>query len=151
MDTATEKYYQDRIAELEVLFLASTDYARDTKEAELAKSLEMAQARAERYTDSYNTASVNHADIVEGMRVWTLSELSNEDISETQAESIEAIMGFELTEEFEVTVTIEYFITVNARNKDVAREVVDRIDFESVNYDSNRITYFSATVERIDF
>jgi hypothetical protein len=85
------------------------------------------------------------------MREWTVNELSNEDITETQAESIAEIMGFELTQDFEATVVVEYYITVNARDKESAREVVEDIDFESVSYDSDGITYLSATVERIDF
>ena len=151
MEIATEKYYQDRIAELEALVQASTDYARDSKQALLLQELENEQARTQRYIDSYNTVSITHIDKVEAMKDWTLENLSDETISEGSAEEIAEIMGFELTKEFEATVTVEYNIIINARDKESAQEHVEMIDFESVNYDSDAITYLSATVEHTYF
>jgi hypothetical protein len=158
MDTSTETYYINRIARLEELntalqnaFDGREDSAHDAKEAELAQSLDSATARADRYIESYNTVSITHINKVEAMREWTLENLSDETISEGSAEEIAEIMGFELTQEFEATVTVEYNIMINARDKESAQEHVDMIDFESVNYDSDAISYLSATVEHTYF
>jgi hypothetical protein len=88
--------------------------------------------------------------MVEGMKDWTLSELSNEDITESQAEQIAEIMGFELTTEFELEVTVLYSVTVNARDEESAQNVIHDIDFDTVQYDSDNISWLSSSVDRID-
>jgi hypothetical protein len=84
------------------------------------------------------------------MKDWTLSELSNEDITESQAEQIAEIMGFELTTEFELEVTVLYSVTVNARDEESAQNVIHDIDFDTVQYDSDNISWLSSSVDRID-
>jgi hypothetical protein len=88
--------------------------------------------------------------MVEGMQEWTLSELETEDISESQAESIAEIMGFELEKEFEVEVTVMYSITVNARTEEAAKDAIHDIDFDTIDYNSDSIQYLSSSIDRID-
>ncbi len=88
--------------------------------------------------------------MVEGMQEWTLNELSNEDITEEQAEAIAEIMGFELTKEFEVEVTVLYSVTVNARTEEDAMNAVHDIDFDTVDYNSDSISYLSSSIDRVD-
>jgi hypothetical protein len=88
--------------------------------------------------------------MVEGMQEWTLSELESEDISESQAESIAEIMGFELEKEFEVEVTVMYSITVNARTEEAAKDAIHDIDFDTIDYNSDSIQYLSSSIDRID-
>jgi len=88
--------------------------------------------------------------MVESMQEWTLGELESEDISESQAESIAEIMGFELTKEFEVEVTVMYSVTVNARTEEDAQNVIHDIDFDTVQYDSDNISWLSSSIDRID-
>jgi hypothetical protein len=88
--------------------------------------------------------------MVEGMQEWTLSELESEDISESQAESIAEIMGFELEKEFEVEVTVMYSVTVNARTEEDAQNAIHDIDFDTVDYNSDNISYLSSSIDRID-
>ena len=88
--------------------------------------------------------------MVEGMQEWTLSELESEDISESQAESIAEIMGFELEKEFEVEVTVMYSVTVNARTEEDAQNAIHDIDFDTVDYNSDSISYLSSSIDRID-
>jgi len=83
------------------------------------------------------------------MQEWTLEQLDNEDMSESQAESIASICGFELTKEFELEVTVQYSITVNARNEEEAQNLIHDIDFDSVS-EPQGITYLSSSVDRID-
>ena len=94
--------------------------------------------------------SADRNRMVEGMQEWTLSELENEDITEEQAEAIAEIMGFELTKEFEVEVTVLYSITVNARNEEQATNAIHDIDFDTVQYNSDSIQYLSSSIDRVD-
>lgn len=89
--------------------------------------------------------------MVESMQEWTLEELSNETITESQAQEIAEIMGFDLTKEVEVEVTVTYNLTLQVPHDEDAESIVNDIDFESVSYNSDNITWLSASVDRIDF
>jgi len=94
--------------------------------------------------------SADRNRMVEGMKEWTLSELSDESITEEQAEAIAEIMGFELTTEFEVEVTVLYSVTVNARDEESAQNTIHDIDFDTVQYNSDNISWLSSSIDRID-
>ena len=83
------------------------------------------------------------------MQEWTLEQLSDGTISEDTAEEIANICGFELTKEFELEVTVQYSITVNARDEESAQNAIHDIDFDSVSY-GEEVTYLSSSVDRID-
>jgi hypothetical protein len=83
------------------------------------------------------------------MQEWTLEQLSDGTISEDTAEEIANICGFELTKEFELEVTVQYSITVNARDEESAQNAIHDIDFDSVSY-GEEIQYLSSSVDRID-
>ena len=84
------------------------------------------------------------------MQEWTLEALDANDITESQAEEIAMICGFDLTKEFEVEVTVVYSVTVNARNEEDAQNAIHDIDFDSVSYNDDSISYLSSSVDRID-
>jgi uncharacterized coiled-coil protein SlyX len=89
--------------------------------------------------------------MVEAMQHWTLAELDRDAITEDQANEIAEIMGFELTKEVEVEVTVTYNLTLQVPHDEDTESIVNDIDFESVSYNSDNITWLSATVDRIDF
>ena len=84
------------------------------------------------------------------MQEWTLENLDDGTISEETAQSIADICGFELTKEFELEVTVLYSITVNARDEESAQNSIHDIDFDTVQYDSDNISWLSSSVDRID-
>lgn len=86
----------------------------------------------------------------DNMKEFTLEGLDDESISEAQAEEISSICGFELTNEFEVEVTVMYSVTVNARNEEQALNAIYDIDFDSVSYADDSITYLSSSVDRVE-
>jgi hypothetical protein len=88
--------------------------------------------------------------MVEAMQEWTLAALEQGSINETEAEEIAEIMGFELTKEFEVEVTVMYSVTVNARDEESAQNAIHDIDFDTVDYNSDSISYLSSSIDRID-
>ena len=83
------------------------------------------------------------------MQEWTLEQLDCAVISEDTAQEIADICGFELTKEFEMEVTIQYSITVNARDEESAMNLIHDIDFDSVSYPDG-VEYLSSSVDRID-
>jgi hypothetical protein len=85
------------------------------------------------------------------MHEWTLEQLNDEVISEDTAQEIADICGFELKKEFEMEVTVQYSITVNARNEEQAMNAIYDVDFDSVSYNDESITYLSGSVDRVDF
>jgi len=128
---ATEDYLKSQVAE------------KDTRIAQLEEHIQKVTQRS--YVDS---ADKNR--MVESMQEWTLSELANEDITEEQAEQIAEIIGFELTKEFELEVTVLYSVTVNARDEESAQNAIHDIDFDTVQYNSDNISWLSSSVDRID-
>ena len=53
--------------------------------------------------------------------------------------------------EVEVEVTVTYNLTLQVPHDEDAESIVNDIDFESVSYNSDNITWLSASVDRIDF
>jgi hypothetical protein len=88
--------------------------------------------------------------MVEAMQEWTFEALEQGTINENEALEIAEIMGFELTKEFEVEVTVMYSITVNARNEEEAQNAIHDIDFDTVDYNSDSIQYLSSSIDRVD-
>jgi len=96
----------------------------------------------------YSTASTLNK-MRDDMKVFTLEALDDDSLTEFQAEEIAGICGFELTNEFELEVTVQYSITVNARNEEEAHNIIHDIDFDSVS-EPEGVAYLSASVDRIE-
>lgn len=84
------------------------------------------------------------------MQDWTMAALEEREISESNAEEIASICGFELTKEFEVEVTVQYSVTVNAKNEEEAVNAIHEIDFDSVSYNDDQISWLSSSVDSVD-
>jgi hypothetical protein len=135
---------------METTQYATESFLRD----ELAKATlrigQLEESHAKLAQRSY-ADSADKNRMVEAMQEWTLEALENGQITESQAEEIAEIMGFELSKEFEVEVTVLYTITVNARNEDEANNAIHDIDFDTVSYNSDSIQYLSSSIDRVDF
>jgi hypothetical protein len=84
------------------------------------------------------------------MQDWTLEAIDNGTIDESTGQEIADICGFELTKEFELEVTVMYSITVNARDEESAQNAIHDIDFDTVSYNDENISWLSSSVDRID-
>jgi hypothetical protein len=125
------------------------EFLRDS----LAKStlrVTQLEEHIQKVTQRSYSDSADRNRMVEGMKEWSLSELSDESITEEQAEAIAEIMGFELATEFEVEVTVLYSVTVNARDEESAQNAIHDIDFDTVQYNSDNISWLSSSIDRID-
>ena len=124
-------------------FLKSQISQKDIRITQLEEHIQKVTQRS--YADS---ADKNR--MVEAMQEWTFGALESGTINEDEALEIAEICGFELTKEFEVEVTVMYSITVNARDEESATNAIHDIDFDTVQYDSDNISWLSSSVDRVD-
>jgi hypothetical protein len=124
-------------------FLESQLVENKNRIAQLEEHIQKVTQRS--YADS-----ADRNRMVESMQEWTLAALEQGSINETEAEEIAEIMGFELTKEFEVEVTVMYSVTVNARDEESAQNAIHDIDFDTVSYNDESISYLSSSIDRID-
>jgi predicted neutral ceramidase superfamily lipid hydrolase len=135
--TTTDNHYMTRE------FLETTLVQNKERIQQLEEHIQKVTQRS--YADS---ADKNR--MVEAMQEWTLEALEHGTIDESEAETIAEIMGFDLTKEFEVEVTVLYSVTVNARDEESAQNAIHDIDFDTVDYNSDSIQYLSSSIDRVD-
>ncbi len=128
---------------------ATEDFLRDSLAKSTLRVGEL-EEHIQKLTQRSYSDSADRNRLVEGMQDWTLKELEDENITEEQAEAIAEIMGFELTKEFEVEVTVLYSVTVNARTEEDAQNTIHDIDFDTVQYNSDNISWLSSSIDRVD-
>ena len=87
----------------------------------------------------------------DGMHEWTINALEQREISETNAEEIADICGFDLTKEIEAEVSVTYYITLQVPAGETAEDILNDIDWDAITYDTDKITHVSSSVESIDF
>ena len=127
---------------------ATEDFLRDSLAKSTLRVTEL-EEHIQKVTQRSYADSADKNRMVESMQEWALNELENNGITESQAEEIAEIMGFELSKEFEVEVTVLYSVTVNARDEESAQNLIHDIDFDTVSY-PEEISYLSSSVDRID-
>jgi hypothetical protein len=124
-------------------FLKSEIVKKDERIANLESHISTVTQRS--YTEAAERNRMRNE-----MQEWTLEALENGTFDEDTAQEIADICGFDLTKEFEVEVEVQYSITVNARNEEEAKNAIHDIDFDTVAYQDDTITYLSSSVDRID-
>jgi hypothetical protein len=136
METLTDNHYMTRE------FLESELVSNKARIAQLEEQIQRITQR------DYATASTLNK-MRDDMKIFTLEGIDDDSISEFQAEEIASICGFELTNEFELTVTVQYSVTVNARDEESAINSIHDTDFDTVSYD-DPITYLSSSIDSIE-
>jgi hypothetical protein len=121
----------------------------ETQLTENKNRIEQLEKHIQTVTQRSYTEAAERNRMRNEMQEWTLEALENANINESEAEEIASICGFELTKEFELEVTVQYSITVNARDEESAQNAIHDIDFDSVSY-GEEIQYLSSSVDRID-
>lgn len=122
----------------------------ETQLTENKNRIAQLEEHIQKVTQRSYSESADKNRIVEGMQEWTLAALEQGSINETEAEEIAEICVFELTKEFEVEVTVLYSVTVNARTEEDAQNAIHDIDFDTVDYNSDSISYLSSSIDRVD-
>jgi hypothetical protein len=109
---------------------------------------QLEEAHAQVVQRSYGEAA-ERSRMRNEMQEWTLEAMEHGTIDESTAQEIADICGFELSKEFELEVTVQYSVTVNAVDEESAMNLMYDIDFDSVSHPDG-ITYLSSTVDRVD-
>ena len=128
---------------------ATEDFLRDSLAKATLRIAEL-EEHISKVTQRSYADSADRNRLTEAMQEWTLEALAQGSINETEAEEIAEIVGFELTKEFEVEVTVMYSITVNARDEESAINAIHDIDFDTVSYNDESISYLSSSIDRAD-
>jgi hypothetical protein len=128
---------------------ATEDFLRDSLAKATLRIAEL-EEHISKVTQRSYADSADRNRLTEAMQEWTLSALEAGSINETEAEEIADIVGFELTKEFEVEVTVMYSVTVNARDEESAQNAIHDIDFDTVQYNDESISYLSSSIDRVD-
>lgn len=125
---------------------------REYLESELAKAKAEASYMLEvneRLVQEKNKALVKLDQIQTAMQEWTLTAVAERAIGETEAEEISNIVGFELVRQVEVEVSVTYTMTVNVGIDEDAEEIIHDIDFDSVQYDEDKISWLNAEIQHV--
>ena len=128
---------------------ATEDFLRDSLAKATLRVTEL-EEHISKVTQRSYAESADKNRIVEAMQEWTLGALEHGTIDESEAEEISEICGFDLTKEFEVEVTVMYSVTVNARTEEDATNAIHDIDFDTVQYNSDNISWLSSSIDRVD-
>ncbi len=129
---------------------ATTDFL-NTQISALQETIKNKDEHIQRITQRDYATAGELSLMRDNMHDWTVTALQNEQISEEIAEEIAEICGFDLTKEVEVEVSVTYNLTLQVPHNEDVESIVNDIDFESVSYNSDSITWLSANVDRIDF
>ena len=122
----------------------------ETTLAENKNRIEQLEKHIQTVTQRSYTESAERNRMRNEMQEWTLEAIDCGTLNESEGQEIADICGFELTKEFELEVTVMYSITVNARDEESAQNSIYDIDFDTVNYNSDNISWLSSSVDRID-
>ena len=128
---------------------ATEDYLK-SQVAEKEQRIQELESHVQRVTQRDYSTRGELVAMRDGMHTWTLEALESGTINESEAKEIAEICNFELTKEFEVEVTVMYSVTVNARTEEEAQNAIHDIDFDTVDYNSDSISYLSSSIDRID-
>ena len=131
-------------------FVATQEYLRSQIDEKTDKIIQLDKAlEAARDINRSNAREMN--DTRDAIQAWTLEEFENGQLTESQAEEIAGICGFELTKQVEVEVTVTYSMTVTTGPTDDVEDIVNNIDFDTIQYNDDNISYMSSSIDRIDF
>jgi len=100
-------------------------------------------------TNRVSTMRIERGNLIDSVKEYVIESLANGDISESVAETLSEICDFELTTEITATVTVEYEIQMNVPVGEDAESMINDIDFESVSYNSDYVTWFNAQINHI--
>lgn len=128
---------------------ATSDFLRDSLAKATLRVAELEEHISKVTQRSYGEAA-ERSRITNEMQEWTLEAINCGTLNESEGQEIADICGFELTKEFEVEVTVMYSVTVNARDEESAQNAIHDIDFDTVQYNDENISWLSSSIDRID-
>lgn len=141
----------ERMSKMETTVINATQEFLQSQIALKEERIQQLEEQLSRVTQRDYSTRGQLVAMRDGMHEWTMEALSEREISETNAEQIADICGFELTKEIEAEVTVTYYITVQVPAGEEAEDIINNdIDFDAITYDCDKITHVSSSVDNID-
>jgi len=134
---------------------ATTEYLERSNETMLdliAKKDELINRLQEEVSVQSHRVSnmrLERGNLINEIKSYVIESLGNDEMSETVAETLAQICDFELTTEVTATVRVEYEIQMQVPIGEDAESMLQDIDFETVSYNSDYISWFNAEVSHI--
>lgn len=129
---------------------ATEDYLK-SQIVQKDERIQQLEEHVQRVTQRDYSTAANLQALRDGMHSWTIEALEQREISQTNAEEIAEICGFELTKEVEVEVNVTYYITVEVPAGEDVDSIISDIDFDAITYDIDKITHVSSSVDNVDY
>jgi hypothetical protein len=92
---------------------------------------------------------LERGNLINEVKSYVIESIANGEMSDTIAETLAQICDFELTTEVTATVRVEYEIQMQVPIGEDAESMLQDIDFETVSYNSDYISWFNAEVHNI--
>jgi hypothetical protein len=134
----------------ETVVHATEQFLKDQLSKATSRVSELEQSHQRLAQRDYSSAAQLQT-VIDGMHAWTVNALEEREISETNAQEIADICGFELTKEVEAEISVTYFLTLQVPAGESAEDVINDIDFDAIVYDTDRITDVSSSVDSVNF
>jgi hypothetical protein len=99
------------------------------------KSLETEVEMFKRQIDFLTGLQNNTVSTIEQVKDWTLEQVANGAIEFDTAQELASILQFDLKQEFEVTIQVEYNFTVRASTDSEVQEIIDNLDIPRLDVD----------------
>ena len=134
---------------------ATTEYLERSNETMLdliAKKDELINRLQEEVSVQSHRVSnmrLERGNLVNEVKSYVIESIANGEMSDTIAETLAQICDFELTTEVTATVTVTYEIQMSVPVGEDAESMIQDIDFETVTYNSDYISWFNADVGHI--
>jgi hypothetical protein len=136
--------------------LNATDTFLNTQITALQEAIEKKDAYINRLQDEVSdqsrrvsTMRIERGNLVNSVKEYVIESLANGEMSDTIAETLADLCDFELTTEVTATVTVTYEIQMSLPVGEDAESMIQDIDFETVSYNSDYISWFNAEVGSI--
>lgn len=133
----------------QTVFNATEDYLK-SQIAQKDERIQTLEQHIQQVTQRDYSTRGELQGIRDGMHEWTIEALQSREISETNAEEIAEICGFELVQEVEAEVNVTYYITLQVPAGEDAESIINDMDFEAITYDCDKVTHVSASIDNID-
>lgn len=128
----------------------ATDEFLKTQIAQKDERIQRLEEHIQTVTQRSYSEAAERSRMRNEMHEWTMEALEDQTITESNAQEIADICGFELTKEVEAEVNVTYYITLQVPAGQDAESIINDIDFDAITYDSDYVTHVSSSVDNID-
>jgi hypothetical protein len=117
----------------QTIVLATEAFLRDELAKATSRVSQLEESHARLAQRDMNTAAALNT-IKEELRDWTREEVRNENLSAEQAHQLSKIGDFTLSQNYDVTMTVEHTFTICVESGEDIDDVLNAIEFSANSY-----------------